>query len=284
MNIRKAEKKDKEQILKIASDTWEGWDYVPYLLDDWLKEGGLFVAEENSNIMGVTKTTTLSQVELWLEGIRVKPESRGKGIGKKLAFYQLEQAVKEKPRVIRLATVETNTESITIIEKMGFLKSIEFRYLSLENLTEKGNYSQIQKCKNIKQLQKYMDNSLYLDESKGLLPWTWIFRDINNKLISEFIENENVFIRQKNGEIISMVVLLQHRYENKTLEIGFLDGENEDSIKEMLKFSHSFANQNNYNKITFFTPSLRLEKPAFKAGFSFPYDFKNIPVYEFFPN
>jgi ribosomal protein S18 acetylase RimI-like enzyme len=284
MKIRKAQKKDKEQIIAIASHTWEGWDYVPYLLDEWLTEGGLFVAEENSNIVGITKTTTLSEDELWLEGIRVKPELRGKGIGKKLAFYQLEEALKAKPRVIRLSTVETNKESISIIEKMGFHKAIEFKYLSLENLSVKGKYSHIRKCKNKKKVQGYIENSQYLNESKGLLPWTWIFREINPSLFPKYIENENVLIKQKNGEIISLVILLPHRYEKETLEIGFLDGQDEKSIEEMFQFAHSYANQNYFNKITFFSPSLRLEKPALKAGFSFPYDFKKIPVYELFPD
>ena len=120
MIIRLAQKKDRKKILKIASHTWEGWDYVPQLLDEWLIEGGLFIAEENGEIVGLTKTTILSRGELWLEGLRVKKELRRQGIGKKLAFFQLEEALKQRPRIIRLSTAEVNIESIKLIKNNCF--------------------------------------------------------------------------------------------------------------------------------------------------------------------
>ena len=42
IRFREATPLDKEGILKIASRTWEGWDYVPLIIDDWLREGDSF--------------------------------------------------------------------------------------------------------------------------------------------------------------------------------------------------------------------------------------------------
>lgn len=280
MIIRFAQKKDREKILKIASHTWEGWDYVPQLIDEWLIEGGLFIAEENGEIVGLTKTTILSRGELWLEGIRVKKELRRQGIGKKLAFFQLEEALKQRPRIIRLSTAEVNIESIKLIKNMGFRKIKEFKYMELQHPEEKELLSNVIKGKNHKVLWNYIRDSVFFNESKGLLPWSWIFREITPELISSLIKEERVFISKKDGRIISLIILLPHRYEKETVEICLIEGINKKEIEKLFDFAQYYVVSNNINKLVFFPPSLRVEKIALKAGFSFPYSFKKVLVYE----
>lgn len=280
MIIRSAQKKDREKILKIASHTWEGWDYVPQLIDEWLNEGGLFIAKESGEIVGLTKTTILSRGELWLEGIRVKKELRRQGIGKKLAFFQLEEALKQRPRIIRLSTAEVNIESIKLIKNMGFRKINEFKYMELHHPEEKELLSNVLKGKNHKVLWNYIRDSVFFNESKGLLPWSWIFREITPELISSLIKEERVFISKKDGRIISLIILLPHRYEKETVEICLIEGINKKEIEKLFDFAQYYVVSNNIKKLVFFPPSLRVEKIALKAGFSFPYSFKKVLVYE----
>jgi GNAT superfamily N-acetyltransferase len=129
MKLRKASIKDREGILKIASATWEGWDYIPLLLDSWLAEGGLYVAELANEIVGITKTTELSPGELWLEALRVAEEHRKKGLGRKIAEQQLELAIAAGPKSIRLSTADINTASLAIIRHLGFKEYVVFDYL-----------------------------------------------------------------------------------------------------------------------------------------------------------
>jgi len=280
MIIRIAQRKDRENILKIASHTWEGWDYVPKLLDEWFIEGGLIVAEEKGDIIGITKTTTLSQGELWLEGIRVKEKERGKSIGKQLAFFQLKEALKQKPKVVRLSTVEINIESIKIIEKMGFRKIKEFGYMEFNHLTKKEVHSKIIKGKNQEAVWDYIRNSSFYGESRSLLPWSWIFREITPELISSFIREEKIFIRKRNGNIISLIILLPHRYDEEKVEICLVECKKKEEIEELFDFAQFYAISNSHKGIVFYPPSKWLEKLALKSGFSFPYSFKKILVYE----
>ncbi|TES92758.1 MAG: GNAT family N-acetyltransferase [Candidatus Cloacimonadota bacterium] len=280
MKIRLAQKKDREKIIEITSHTWEGWDYVYKLLDEWFIEGGLFVAEEDEEIVGVTKTTILSPGELWLEGIRVKETLRRKGIGKELAFFQLEDALKQKPRVIRLSTAEVNIESINLIEMLGFEKIKEFAYMEMRNPKEKRSLTEVIKGKDHEAIWDYIRNSTFFNESKGLQPWSWIFRETTPELISSFIKEERIFITKKNGRIVSLAILLPHRYEKETVELCFIEGDSKVEIGDLFDLAQSYAVSNNLKDITFYAPFSKLESLAQKAGFSFPYEFKKVFVYE----
>lgn len=280
MVIRKAERRDKSNILKIASRTWHGWDFVPLLIDDWFEEGGFFVAEEDGEIVGVTKTTTLSHEELWLEGIRVKEEMRGRGIGKQLALFQLEEAKKQRPRIIRLSTAEINTSSIKIIETMGFKRIHVFGYMKSENPRKKNTEKNIRTGTNYQEILNYITNSSFYHSSKKLLPWSWIFRDITPSLIETFVGEKRIFLLKTYSEISGLAILLPHRYSKNTIEINFIDGETEEEIKLLFNFAQSYANAHNFTEMTFYSPNEKIEKIAVQSGLSFPYDFKNVLVYE----
>src|SRR5512136_867221 len=76
---------DKPAVLKISSRIWEGNDYVPLFFDRWVEEGGFWAAELRGRLVGYGKATQLSPGEWWLEGLRVDPDCRKRGIGKELS-------------------------------------------------------------------------------------------------------------------------------------------------------------------------------------------------------
>jgi GNAT superfamily N-acetyltransferase len=78
LRVRPALPEDRERILAISAKIWEGQDYIPHVLDRWLCEGGLFVAELSGKVVGFAKNTELSPGEIWLEGLRVDPEHQGR--------------------------------------------------------------------------------------------------------------------------------------------------------------------------------------------------------------
>ncbi len=278
MKIREARRKDRKDIIAIASNTWEGWDYIPQLLDEWFDEGGIFIAVDKGKIVGITKTTVLSPGELWLEGIRVKKELRGKGIGKELAFFQLKKAQERNPRVIRLSTAESNIESIRLIEKLGFTKIKEFTYLELDKLKPKVFSWNIRKAKDKDRILNLITLSNLLDYYKNLLPWSWIFREVTPDVISYLIDKEQVFIHEEK-RITSFIVISPSRHDKKTLEIDLIYGSKKEML-DLLEFSKDYAVKNNFGKIVLFSPLRRVDSIAKQVGFKFPERFKKIPVYE----
>ncbi|GAH55940.1 unnamed protein product [marine sediment metagenome] len=155
--------------------------------------------------------------------------------------------------------------------------------MELHHPEEKELLSNVLKGKNHKVLWNYIRDSVFFNESKGLLPWSWIFREITPELISSLIKEERVFISKKDGRIISLIILLPHRYEKETVEICLIEGINKKEIENLFDFAQYYVVSNNINKLVFFPPSLRVEKIALKAGFSFPYSFKKVLIYELVP-
>ena len=72
---------DKEEVLALCENIWGGYDYIPYVFDEWVKEGGFYCGRLNGRIVALDKYTWQDNGILWLEGFRVHPDMQGKGIG-----------------------------------------------------------------------------------------------------------------------------------------------------------------------------------------------------------
>jgi N-acetylglutamate synthase-like GNAT family acetyltransferase len=81
--FRPARPEDKPRVLEITAHTWSDGDYIPEVWDDWLADpkGEFTVAELDGVVVALAKLTSLGQDQWWLEGLRVDPERRLKGIG-----------------------------------------------------------------------------------------------------------------------------------------------------------------------------------------------------------
>lgn len=131
IEIRRAELGDKPRIVEISSKIWDGDDYLPHIFEKWVEEeGGEFsVITVDGVVAGCSKMTLLPENVLWLEGIRVDTEYRGRGLGKKMAEYQLKKAKELGYSRLELSTFVENYESLAIIEKRGFRRIASFKFL-----------------------------------------------------------------------------------------------------------------------------------------------------------
>ncbi len=130
INIRKAENSDREAILAISAQIWGGTDYIPNVLEKWMQpnKGILWVAETDGIVAGFSRMTFLTGNRCWMEGIRVDPAKRGKGIGKHLTHFQLEEAKRRGFSCCALSSYFENHESLQIIKKHGFEETARFKF------------------------------------------------------------------------------------------------------------------------------------------------------------
>ena len=73
--LRLATSEDRPRILEISAQIWEGEDYVPAVIDDWLSAPGseLLVATLAGELIAFAHLQWLSPHYVWLEGIRTDP-------------------------------------------------------------------------------------------------------------------------------------------------------------------------------------------------------------------
>jgi GNAT superfamily N-acetyltransferase len=128
VTIRTARLADRSRILAISSQIWEGNDYVPQVIDEWLRmrDSEVAVADLNGSVIAFGRTVNLTPGYVWLEGIRTDTALQGHGAGKALTEYFIEKATREGAQRIGLSTYIDNLASIHIVEQYRFVRQASF--------------------------------------------------------------------------------------------------------------------------------------------------------------
>lgn len=139
--VRRARAEDKPAVVEFCSRIWEGWDYLPRVYDRWLEDprGAFLVAELAGRPVGTDKITVLSPGEIWLEGLRVDPDTRGRGVARAINCRAMEVIAGLNPRTVRFGTVADNWASRHMGEKDGFRLLFECRRMVAGQPVEKPN-------------------------------------------------------------------------------------------------------------------------------------------------
>jgi GNAT superfamily N-acetyltransferase len=122
--IRRARRSDKRDVLAAVRTIWGGQDRVPNVFDAWVthRTGPFFVAESGGRVVGMGKLTVVSATEAWLEGGRVAPRWRRKGIATALIAHRIAYARERGFDVLRFSTVSDNTPIHRAAKRFGFTR------------------------------------------------------------------------------------------------------------------------------------------------------------------
>lgn len=117
--------KDIPAVKDISKDIWEGDDYVPYVIQEWLQEKncmnyGTFLDENKTDLIGFGRVKLYNKDIAWLEGGRIKVSYQGQGIGKLQLNYAIEYAKKIGAKVAQYDTSSKNLASISLGKFFGF--------------------------------------------------------------------------------------------------------------------------------------------------------------------
>ena len=127
--VRPARAEDRDAVLAFCARIWDGHDYIAYVWDAWLADqrGALLVAVERASgrPLGLVHVRMVSDDEAWMEGIRVDPDARRRGIGRLLSTASLAAARERGAAVARLLTSRTNTASQQLAAGFGYAKVAE---------------------------------------------------------------------------------------------------------------------------------------------------------------
>ncbi len=124
LEVRPADHADLPRLAEISRSTWEGSDYLEEVAAGWISEGGLFVGIAEEQVVGAVKVTRMPAGVVWLEGLRVHPDFRSRGYGRRLVEFAVDlggAAIEAgEARAMEFATYVHNTESISIATDLGF--------------------------------------------------------------------------------------------------------------------------------------------------------------------
>ena len=120
--IRRFQDSDIPEILEIARTTWGGHDHLPSMLDDWLSDSNCnaYVMEEKGKVVSVANLKIMDQGRTgWMEGLRVHPNSREKGLAAKMTKHLVEIASERKLIRLRLVTSAESPAPRRLAESAG---------------------------------------------------------------------------------------------------------------------------------------------------------------------
>jgi GNAT superfamily N-acetyltransferase len=120
--IRRARPSDKRDVLSAVRTVWGGQDRIPDVFDSWVthRTGPFFVAESGGRVVGMGKLTVTSRTEAWLEGGRVAPRWRRRGVATALIAHRIAYARERGFRVVRFSTASDNTPIHRAAKRFGF--------------------------------------------------------------------------------------------------------------------------------------------------------------------
>jgi len=126
---RPAIERDREEIREFCKTIWDGHDYVPDVMDDWLQDPqGIFaVAEYQGRAIACSKITLLAEGQWWLEGFRVDPNYQGLKVGSLIHQYVDDWWLEKGDGLLRLMTSSKNKSVHHLCQRTHFNKLYEVR-------------------------------------------------------------------------------------------------------------------------------------------------------------
>lgn len=128
IEIRPARAEDKNAIVAFCQNTFSWGDYIPDVWDDWLvgSNGKMFVGTVDGRRVGMVHVAFLEDGAAWMEGMRVHPDFRRRGIGSAMDAAARLYARERGRRIARLATGITNRAAQKTLATQGYERIAQF--------------------------------------------------------------------------------------------------------------------------------------------------------------
>ena len=126
--IRPVRPADREGVIELCRDIWDGHDYVPRVFDEWVSDSAsAFQAVElDGTVVGLQRLRPYAPGLLWYEGLRVASSHRRQGLARHMLESAVAQAREQGFREIRLAT--GNPGAARLFEEAGFVRLQDNRW------------------------------------------------------------------------------------------------------------------------------------------------------------
>ncbi|HEV2475938.1 MAG TPA: GNAT family N-acetyltransferase, partial [Candidatus Dormibacteraeota bacterium] len=84
LEVRPVRPTDRDRVMEMTKDVWEGRDYLPKVFDRWVSDAGATfqAAELDDVVVGVQHLRPYAPGLVWYEGLRVASTHRRQGIAR----------------------------------------------------------------------------------------------------------------------------------------------------------------------------------------------------------
>jgi len=232
--FRPVRSEDKGRVLEFTAHTWDDGDYIHDVFDLWLSdtEGQFTAVELDGRVVAIAKLTDLGEGEVWLEGLRVDPAHRRKGIGEALHNYQVGLARQTGARILRYATGTENAASLMFGERTGFRRVCNNRWHAAEASAEFSPPTRLS-LDDWPELQPGLDSPL-VRSMHGLYPKMWKWSRLSESRLVRHLQAGEVFgLRGASGLRAWSICSLFEGWDEA--QMHYLDGADHASLVELAR-------------------------------------------------
>lgn len=248
--FRPARAEDKPRVLEFTAHTWDDddGDYLKDVYDDWLADPqGQFVAVElEGQPVAIGKLTDMGEGELWLEGLRVDPAHRKKGIGEALHNYSVDLAKRLGGRVLRYATGQDNVVTQTFGARTGFEHIGTFHFHFAEASTEFALPEKLTPA-DLPSLRTWLDSPL-MRSARGLYQRLWKWAELSEPRLMAHLEQGRVFGLRGEPDLRAWSIASNHQGWHAT-QLNHLDGIEPRAMIELARSMRRYAADSGLLKI-----------------------------------
>jgi RimJ/RimL family protein N-acetyltransferase len=279
--LRPMEAADKPAILAIASRTWEGGDYLPFVFDDWLSdaEGEFVAALSDGRIAGCGKLTFLTPIDAWLEGLRKDPDVTEGGLAETVTRHFLRQlAGRSGLRSVRFSTYVFNERSIAVNERLGFRRRGTFSCKArTATRDELGGIAcpaadRVQAVRDTAEAIAFVKASGWLEATGGLLCEGWRAHPWSPGLFARrYVDAGRCLAVHDRGRLAGLAAYANDtRYPRTYVKLAFIDAESREAadalFDALLRYVKDHARDENEIEVIL-PPGARIGTWAAERGF-----------------
>jgi ribosomal protein S18 acetylase RimI-like enzyme len=128
IKLRAGRARDLAAVRQFTRRTFSWGDYLPRVWKYWVngKRGKLFVAEADGRAVGTLHLKFLGEGEAWVEGMRVHPAFRQRGIAHAMDRAAQTLAREQNCNVVRLETSATNYIAQKAMHQFGYCRLVQY--------------------------------------------------------------------------------------------------------------------------------------------------------------
>lgn len=249
MRIRLAKQSDKPNVLEFCKNTFSWGDYIEDAWEHWIREGNLFIIE-NDFPLGLAHAH-LSNDQVWIEGIRIHPQYRRKHYASQL-IEKIENIAREQEKLFSfMLTDVSNKPSILLAKKHGYSLEQTWKFYTIEPKICNPSFIEFTDI-----IPEYV--------TQYVKSWRWLPL---NTMKTEFSKQNKIILSNKNKNP-SYAILMDSSRFGKTLVVTFFSGNNSNTAN-LLCYIQNFSFSKNYNRIEILTKEALPDFDSLKLKNSF---------------
>ncbi|MEO8745791.1 MAG: GNAT family N-acetyltransferase [Candidatus Dormiibacterota bacterium] len=128
LTVRPMRPADRDRVMEICKDVWDGHDYIPRVFDSWVTDAGAAfqAAEVDGVVVGLQRSRPYAPGLVWYEGLRVASTHRRRGLARAMLASAIAEAKEQGLKEMRLAT--GNADAAPLFESAGFRRLVDTRW------------------------------------------------------------------------------------------------------------------------------------------------------------